>query len=137
MTSVRPGFSLAGRFPRRIVAGLLFVGLTMAQSQSQVSAVSISAKPSLVLVNTIKVSSRAVKGKVEVTVGFGLAVTHSKAPLLLTEVKVGGSSCRAVGKAKKCVVKNVSSGKTFKVVARAKNRNFYLYVFINSNGQIS
>jgi hypothetical protein len=111
------------RFLRRIVAGLLFVVLTMAQSQSQVSAVSISAKPSLVLVNTIKASSRAVKGKVEVTVGFGLAVTHAKAPLLLTEVKVGSSSCRAVGKAKKCVVKNVSSGKTFKVVARAKNRN--------------
>ncbi len=123
MTSVRPGFPLAGRFPRRIVAGLLFVGLTM--TQSQVSAVSISAKPSLVLVNTIKVSSRAVKGKVEVTVGFGLAVTHAKNPLLLTEVKVGSSSCRAVGKAKKCVVKNVSSGKTFKVVARAKNRNGY------------
>ncbi len=112
-------------FPRRIVAGLLFAVLTMAQSQSQVSAVSISAKPSLVLVNTIKVSSRAVKGKVEVTVGFGLAVTHAKAPLLLTEVKVGSSSCRAVGKAMKCVVKNVSSGKTFKVVARAKNRNGY------------
>jgi hypothetical protein len=110
-------------FPRRIVAGLLFVGLTMTQSQSQVSAVSISAKPSLVLVNTIKVSSRAVKGKVEVTVSFGLAVTHAKAPLLLTEVKVGNSSCRAVGKAKKCVVKNISTGKTFKVVARAKNRN--------------
>jgi hypothetical protein len=121
--TVNGGVPLSGRFSRRVVAGLLFVVLTMTQSQSQVSAVSISAKPSLVLVNTIKVSSRAVKGKVEVTVGFGLAVTHTKAPLLLTEVKVGSSSCRAVGKAKKCVVKNVSSGKTFKVVARAKNRN--------------
>ena len=121
--TVNGGVPLSGRFPRRVVAGLLLVVLTMAQSQSQVSAVSIAAKPSLVLVNTIKVSSRAVKGKVEVTVGFGLAVTHAKAPLLLTEVKVGSSSCRAIGKAKKCVVKNVSSGKTFKVVARAKNRN--------------
>ena len=120
---MRLGFSFPGRFPRRVVAGLLFVVLTMAQSQ--VSAVSIAAKPSLVSVDVIKVSSRAAKGKVEVTVGFGLAVTHTKAPLLLTEVKVGSSSCRAVGKAKKCVVKNISSGKTFKVVARAKNRNGY------------
>jgi len=123
--TVRSGFSHPGRFARSLVIGSLFIVLTMAQSQSQASAVSVSAKPSKVSIEIVKVSSRAVKGKVQVTVGFGRAVTHVKAPLLLTEVKVGGVLCRAVGKAKKCVVKNVAAGKSLKVVVRAKNRNGY------------
>jgi hypothetical protein len=43
----------------------------------------------------------------------------------MTEVKIGNYTCRALKKTSKCTVKNVPSGKTYKVSARAKNRNGY------------
>jgi hypothetical protein len=54
---------------------------------------------------------------------FIKATTNAKAPLTLTEVKIGSATCKALKSATRCTVKNISVGKKLKVSARAKNRN--------------
>jgi hypothetical protein len=88
-----------------------------------VDALSVTSKPSAPVVSVVSVANGSKKGKVNVTVSFALASTNAKAPLILTQVKVGTGSCTAVKKSSKCTVRNVVSGKTYKVQSRSKNRN--------------
>jgi len=88
-----------------------------------VDALSVTSKPSAPVVSVVSVTKGSKKGKVNVTVSFALASTNAKSPLILTQVKVGTGTCTAVKKSSKCTVKNVVSGKTYKVQSRSKNRN--------------
>jgi hypothetical protein len=58
-----------------------------------------------------------------VSVTFSIASTNVKSPILQTQAKVGTKICTANRTAAKCTVKAVVSGKTYKVLVRAKNRN--------------
>lgn len=109
----------------RVVATCLVVATCSIISTSSLSALSVSSKPSAPLVRVIESKKNATSKTVSVIVTFQLASTHSKSPLQMTEVKVGNYICRAIKKTSKCVIKNVPSGKTYKVSARAKNRNGY------------
>ena len=88
-----------------------------------VDALSVTSKPSAPVVSVVSVAKGSKKGKVNVTVTFALASTNAKAPLILTQVIVGTGTCTAAKKSSKCTVKNIVSGKTYKVKSRSKNRN--------------
>ena len=87
------------------------------------SASSVTSKPSKPTISGITAVKSSRSGKVDVTVVFTKAVTNSKAPLTLTEVKIGSATCKALKSATRCTVKNVSVNKKVKVSARAMNRN--------------
>jgi hypothetical protein len=88
-----------------------------------VDALSASSKPSAPTVSVVSVTSGSKKGRVNVTVTFVLARSNAKSPLILTQVMVGKGTCTSVKKSSKCTVKNIASGKTYKVQSRSKNRN--------------
>ena len=88
-----------------------------------VDALSVTSKPSAPTVSVVSVAKGSKKGKVNVTVTLALASTNAKAPLMLTQVMVGTGTCTAAKMSSKCTVKNVVSGKTYKVQSRSKNRN--------------
>ena len=92
---------------------------------TNVSALSVTAKPSKPAVQAIRASAKALKGTVDVSVSFSIASTNAKSPILQTQVKVGTKICTANGKATKCTVKSVVAGRTYKVLVRANNRNGY------------
>ena len=95
------------------------------QGNTQVAALAVTSRPTSPKVSVITVTSGSSVGKVSVTVTFSRASTNVKAPILLTQVKVGTSTCTAVGKSTKCTVKNLMAGRTYRVTSRAKNRNGY------------
>ena len=108
----------------RVLFALLFfscVGLLL--SSMPVSATSVTSKPSSPEVSLVFVTRGSSAGKVSVSVTFSRATTHGKAPLLLTQVKVGSAICTATGRSTRCTVKNLAAGRTYRVVSRAKNRN--------------
>ena len=108
--------------PKRIWIPLL-VGVSAVIGATNASALSVSAKPSKPAVQSIRASAKSSKGTVDVSVTFSIASTNVKSPILQTQVKVGTKICTANRTATKCTVKAVVSGKTYKVLARAKNRN--------------
>jgi hypothetical protein len=108
--------------PKRIWIPLL-VGISAVIGATNASALPVSAKPSKPAVQSIRASAKSSKGTVDVSVTFSIASTNVKSPILLTQVKVGTKICTANRTAAKCTVKAVVSGKTYKVLARAKNRN--------------
>ena len=107
----------------RIISSLTIGGLLCISASSSVSASSVTAKPSKPTISGITAAKSSRSGKVDVTVVFIKATTNAKAPLTLTEVKVGSATCRALKSATRCTVKNVSTGKKLLVSARSRNRN--------------
>lgn len=101
------------------------VGVSAVIGATNASALSVTAKPSKPAVESIRASAKALKGTVDVSVSFSIASTNAKSPILQTQVKVGTKICTANRTATKCTVKSVVAGKTYKVAARAKNRNGY------------
>jgi hypothetical protein len=108
--------------PKRIWMPLL-VGVSAVIGATNASALSVSAKPSKPAVQSIRASAKSSKGTVDVSVSFSIARTNVKSPILQTQAKVGTKICTANRTATKCTVKAVVSGKTYKVLVRAKNRN--------------
>ena len=108
---------------KRLTIFLVLVGLFPTLAATQVSGLSVTSKPSKPAVTVITSKTGSAKGKVNVTVTFTRASTNLKSPLLLTQVKIGKSTCSAVRNSIKCTVKNVKSGERTKVTVRAKNRN--------------
>ena len=98
-------------------------GLLCISASTTASASSVAAKPSKPTITVIAAAKSRKSGKVDVTVVFTKATTNAKAPLILTEVKVGSATCRALKSVARCTVRNVSIGKRVKVSARAQNRN--------------
>jgi hypothetical protein len=92
---------------------------------ANVSALSVSAKPTTPEIQLIRSAAKSSKGTVDVTVIFSIAGTNPKSPILQSQVKVGTKTCTANRTATKCTVKAVAAGKTYKVLVRAKNRNGY------------
>ena len=107
----------------RIISSLTVGGLLCITASSTASASSVTAKPSKPTISGITAVKSSRSGKVDVTVVFTKAATNSKAPLTLTEVKIGSATCKALKSATRCTVKNISVGKKVKVSARAMNRN--------------
>jgi hypothetical protein len=101
------------------------VGVSAVIGATNASALSVNAKPSKPLVQSIRASAKSAKGAVDVTVSFSIASTNVKSPILQTEAKVGTKTCTASRRATKCTVKAVVAGKSYKVLVRAKNRNGY------------
>jgi hypothetical protein len=110
---------------KRLAIFLMVIGLFPTLAATQVSGFSVTSKPSKPAVTLITSKTGSARGKVNVTVTFTRASTNSRSPLLLTQVKVGKSTCLAVKKSTQCTVKNVKSGERAKVTVRAKNRNGY------------
>jgi hypothetical protein len=108
--------------PKRIWIPLL-VGVSTVIGATNASALSVKAKPSKPVVQSIHASAKSAKGTVDVSVSFSIATTNVKSPILQSQVKVGQKICTANRRATKCTVKAVPAGKTYKVVVRAKNRN--------------
>jgi hypothetical protein len=108
--------------PKRIWIPLL-VGVSTVIGATNASALSVKAKPSKPVVQSIRASAKSAKGTVDVSVSFSIASTNVKSPILQSQVKVGTKICTANRRATKCTVKAVAAGKTYKVVVRAKNRN--------------
>ena len=107
----------------RIISSLTVGGLLCISATSTASASSVTAKPTKPTISGITAVKSLRSGKVDVTVVFIKATTNAKAPLTLTEVKLGSATCKALKSATRCTVKNVSVGKKLTVSARAKNRN--------------
>lgn len=110
---------------RVLICLLVLSCVGLVQDNTQVAALAVSSKPTTPEVSVISVTSGFSVRKVSVTVTFVRASTNPKAPILLTQVKVGGSICTAVGKSTRCTVKNLVAGRTYRVTSRAKNRNGY------------
>ena len=110
--------------PKQIFIPLL-VGVSAVIGATNASALSVNAKPSKPIVQSIRASAKSAKGAVDVTVSFSIASTNVKSPILQTEAKVGTKTCTASRRATKCTVKAVVAGKSYKVLVRAKNRNGY------------
>ena len=108
--------------PKRILIPLL-VGASAVIGATNASALSVKAKPSKPEVQSIRASTKSVKGAINVSVSFSIASTNAKSPILQTQVKVGTKMCTANRRATQCTVKAVATGKTYKVLVRAKNRN--------------
>jgi hypothetical protein len=108
--------------PKQIWIPLL-VGFSAVIGATNASAISITAKPSKPVIQAIRSTAKSSKGTVDVSVSFSMASTNSKSPIQQTQVKVGTKICTANRTAKKCTVKSVVAGKTYKVLVRAKNRN--------------
>ena len=108
--------------PKRIWIPLL-VGVSAVIGATNASAISVTAKPSKPVIQSIRASVKSSKGTVDVSVIFSIASTNSKSPIQQTQVKVGAKICTANRTTKKCTVKSVMAGKTYKVLVRAKNRN--------------
>ena len=110
---------------RVLICLLILSCVGLVQGNKQVAALAVSSKPTTPEVSVISVTSGSSVGKVSVIVSFVRASTNVKAPILLTQVKVGDSTCTAVGKSTKCAIRNLAAGRTYRVAARAKNRNGY------------
>ncbi len=110
---------------RRHIWLALAVGMSTLIGAGNASALLASSKPTTPEIQVIRSSAKSSKGTVDVTVGFLIANTNAKLPILQTQVKVGTKTCTANRTATKCTVKGVITGKTYKVLARAKNRNGY------------
>ena len=108
---------------RRLIIGLASVVLLGVLAGSPVSALTVKSKPSKTSVNKISSKANKVKNKVDVIVSFQPSSTHLKAPLLSSQVKVGAALCNVSGKSTKCTLRNLSSGKVFKVTVRSRNKN--------------
>jgi len=104
---------------------VLAVGMSTLIGAANVSALSANAKPSRPEIQSIRTSVMTSKGAVDVTVSFSIASTNAKSQILQTQVKVGEKICTANRTTTKCTVKGVVAGKTYKILARAKNRNGY------------
>ena len=107
----------------RNMSSLILGGLVCFSAASITSASSNELKPSKPEIYSIAAAKSLRTGRVDVTVVFAKAVTHPKSPLILTEVKVGNSVCRAPKSVTRCTVKNVLAGRKLNVSARAQNRN--------------
>jgi hypothetical protein len=105
--------------PRKIWIPLL-VGVSAVIGATNVSALSVKAKPSKPSITVISAKVRS--GKIDVTVEFNLASTNRAAPILSTQVKVGSLSCTVASRVKSCKFKNLKSMR-YQVLARAKNKN--------------
>lgn len=92
-------------------------------SVSSLSALSIKSKPTAPIVRSILSRAGSSKTLVNVSVSFQLGKTHSRAPLLLTQVKIGTRICTATKLTYSCLLKNVKVGREVRVLARAKNKN--------------
>jgi hypothetical protein len=104
----------AGRF----LVGISCVLVGLVVTRAEATAVS-SREPG----PTITLISARGRGKVvDVTVFFKRPVSQSNSAVLSTQVKVGNRSCIATGRATRCIVKNVSNGRTVKVLARERSR---------------
>ena len=104
---------------------VLAVGMSTLIGAANANALSANAKPSRPEIQSIRTSVMTSKGAVDVTVSFSIASTNAKSPILQTQVKVGAKICTANRTATKCTVKAVVAGKTYKILARAKNLNGY------------
>ena len=104
---------------------VLVVGMSSLIGVANASALSASSKPTMPEIQLIRSAAKSSKGTVDVTVSFSIAGTNPKSPILQSQVKVGTKTCTANRTATKCTVKGVITGKTYKVLARAKNRNGY------------
>ena len=110
---------------RRHIWLALAVGMSTLIGAGNASALLASSKPTKPEIQLIRSSAKSSKGTVDVTVDFSIANTNAKLPILQTQVKVGTKTCTANRTATKCTVRGVITGKTYKVLARAKNRNGY------------
>ena len=102
-----------------VCAGWLSVGV------NGVNALSTTSKPTSPVLSKVAVSVGSSTGRVSVAVTFTRARTNAKSPLLVTQVKVGSSICTALRKSTTCVVKNLVTGRRYRIVSRARNRNGY------------
>ncbi len=108
------------------IALLMAVGTLFVSGMStQVSAVSVSAKPTRPTIAAISSKASSRTGRVDMTISFQLSTTHRKSPLQQTDVKAGLYTCRALKTSSKCTIRNVPVGKAVRVAVRAKNRNGY------------
>jgi hypothetical protein len=110
---------------RRLIIGLVSVALLGVMAGSPVSALTVKSKPSKTSITKISSKANKVKNKVDVTVSFKRSSTHVKAPLLSSQVKMGATLCNVSGKSTNCTLRNLSSGKVFKVSVRSRNKNGY------------
>ena len=108
------------RFISRSASAVLVSLILWGVSGTAVDAISVSAKPSKPSITVISAKVRS--GKLGVTVEFNLASTNPASPVLSTQVKVGTLLCTVAGRAKSCKIQDLAS-KTYKVSARAKNKN--------------
>lgn len=104
-----------------VIVVLLSLGGSSGLLGAHVQARSIFAKPDEPSISVISSISR--DKKLDVTVVFGRALTNPGSPLLSTQVRVGTLTCTASRYMSRCTVKGLSSGKTYAVSARARNRN--------------
>ena len=108
---------------RRLLAGFVFVALLFTVASPPVSALTVKSKPAQASILKITSKSSKVKNKVDVSVSFGRSQTHVRAPLLSSQVKVGAATCTASGKSTNCTLRNLPSGKIYKVSVRSRNKN--------------
>ena len=99
------------------VAFIAIVGVT------NVEALSVSVKPSKPTIVSVLALKKSSKGTLDVVVSFIPGALDKKYPVLQTQVQVGTKICTANRSATRCAVKAVVAGKTYKVFARAKNKN--------------
>ena len=122
---------------------LIFVSLALlsAVTTNPASALTVKSIPAKTYISKISSKNSRANYKVDVTVSFGRPSTHVKAPLLSSQVKIGSSICTAPGKSTKCTLRNLPSGKVFKVSVRSRNKNGFspwssAVTYLAKNGSI-
>jgi len=110
---------------KRLTVGFISLALLSASTTNSVLALTVKSVPAKTFITKISSRTSKVNYKVDVTVSFGRSSTHVKAPLLSSQVKIGSALCTASGKSTKCILRNLSSGKVFKVSVRSRNKNGY------------
>ena len=122
---------------------LIFVSLALlsAVTTNPASALTVKSIPAKTYISKISSKNSRANYKVDVTVSFGRPSTHVKAPLLSSQVKIGSSLCTAPGKSTKCTLRNLPSGKVFKVSVRSRNKNGFspwssAVTYLAKNGSI-
>lgn len=104
-----------------LATGLALVVSALATPSQAVSSKAKITKPSAPTVVSVA-SSKAKKGKVNLTVTISLPTSNGGSKLTGSKVTAGGKSCSMKNLKTTCTIKGVKSGKTVSVVARSKNK---------------